>query len=109
MPMYRIPCVKYRQINHLCIFASGPNLVFNIFLINEGMFSVGGGGIQRRWKHKLLATGNLDTISVAERSLPLLNVVEMLYQPHKGQRLKNGKATPSVDNGFTGFEINVAH
>ena len=42
MPMYRIPCVKYRQINHLCIFASGPNLVLNIFLINQGMFSVGG-------------------------------------------------------------------
>jgi len=42
MPMHRIPCVKYRQINHLCIFASGPNLVLNIFLINQGMFSVGG-------------------------------------------------------------------
>src|SRR6266568_4730783 len=33
MPMYRIPCVKYRQINCLSIFASGPNLVLNIFLI----------------------------------------------------------------------------
>src|SRR4029434_3651384 len=47
-------------------------------------------------------------ISVAERSLPLLNLLEMLYQPraqlllgrwgqlqdylHKAQRLKNGKA-----------------
>jgi hypothetical protein len=40
--MHRIPRVKYRQINRLCIFASGPNLVLNIFLINQGMFSVGG-------------------------------------------------------------------
>jgi hypothetical protein len=32
----------YHQINRLCIFASGPNLVLNIFLINQGMFSVGG-------------------------------------------------------------------
>ena len=46
MPMYRIPCVKYRQINRLCIFASGPNLVLNIFLINQGMFSVGGGNTE---------------------------------------------------------------
>jgi hypothetical protein len=54
------------------------------------------------------------TSSVAERSLPLLNLVELLYQPHapvllsrwgqlqdhlhKAQRLKNGKAAPSVDN-----------
>jgi len=42
MPMYRIPCVKYYQIKHLCIFASSPNLVLNIFLINQGMFSVWG-------------------------------------------------------------------
>ncbi len=57
MPMHRIPCVKHRQINHLCIFASGPNLVLNIFLINQECFLWG--GIQRRWKHKLLATGAL--------------------------------------------------
>src|SRR6266568_67840 len=55
-------------------------------------------------------------LSVAERSLPLLNLVEMLYQPraqlllcrwgqlqdhlHKAQRLKNGKIATSVDNNM---------
>src|SRR5215468_2821404 len=58
----------------------------------------------------------LGSLSVAERSLPLLNLVEMLYQPraqlllcrwgqlqdhlHKAQRLKNGKVAPSVDNNM---------
>jgi hypothetical protein len=47
--MYRIPCVKYHQINRLCIFASSPNLALNIFLINQGMFS-GGGNTERAGK-----------------------------------------------------------
>src|SRR5215471_15034349 len=55
MPMYRIPCVKYRQINHLCIFASGPNLVLNIFLINQGMF---GGSVTNQCAHMVFVITN---------------------------------------------------
>src|SRR6476659_5442158 len=60
-----------------------------------------------------------DRISVAERSFPFLNLVEMLYQPStyallhrwgqlqhhldKAQRLKEFKVAPSVHNNMRGW------
>src|SRR6266446_4822440 len=87
MPMHRIPCSKYHQINYLCFFASSPNLVLNISLINQGEQGDAGG---------YAAIG----ISSTSRSISGYQRLKMAPNSPLSVRTRvcNNKCAPSLDH-----------